>query len=63
VRRPKLLPWRQIVYVYAVAILFYVGFSYMLNHQSDWWGWVLLAAYVVAAEGVFLIWRRLKAKT
>jgi hypothetical protein len=56
--RQHVLPWRQIVYVYAVAILFYLGGSYMLNHRHDWWGWVILAVYAGAAEIIFILWRR-----
>jgi hypothetical protein len=58
-----MLPWRQALYTYAVAIVFGFGFYYMLGHRHDWWGWVLLVVWAGAAEGVFIIWRRSKAKT
>jgi hypothetical protein len=62
--RPKLLPWRHIVYVYAVAIGFYFAFGYVLDHQGDWWLWVLLVVYVAAAMVLPVRWgRQRRAKT
>lgn len=57
-RRPKLLPWRHIVYYYAVFIPLGFAFYFMLGHRDDWWGWMILVVYVAVILIIPFRWQR-----